>query len=81
MGVHLGGDSKGGGRFQDDGGVNLANSEHGRAVHCYAIASGSVWRYGEDTRRMGWYAVVGAGGYQPGGGKGDRDGGGGGGRG
>ena len=42
VGVHLDGNGKGGGGFSDDGGIHSAKAEHGRAVHCYAIASGPV---------------------------------------
>ena len=33
VGLHLRGDSKGGGGFSDDGGVHFPKAEHGRAVH------------------------------------------------
>ena len=39
--VHLDGDGKRGGRFSDDREIHLSKAEHSRAVHCYAISSGS----------------------------------------
>ena len=42
VGVHLGGNGKGGGGFPYDGGVNSVEAEHGRALHCYKIAYGNV---------------------------------------
>ena len=42
VGVHLGGEGKGGGRFSDNGGVYSAKAEHSHTVHCYAIAYGPV---------------------------------------
>ena len=42
VGANLGGNNKGGSGFLDNGGVYLEKSEHGRAVHCYSIASGTV---------------------------------------
>ena len=37
VGIHVGGGSKGGGRFLDDGGILQAAPEHGHTVYFYSI--------------------------------------------
>ena len=75
MGVHLGGNVKGGGGVPDNGGVHTTTTEHGLIVHCYTITSIPVGGgVGESTRGMCGGVVVRAGRNQYGGGKGSSGG-------
>ena len=65
VGIHPVRGGKGGCGIRGDGGVHLEKTEHGCAVHCYAISSVPVRGNGEYTGGTGGYAVVGAGGHIP----------------
>ena len=60
--VHPGSDGKGGGGFTEDGGLNLAATEHGHTVIFYMITVRPVWGVGKGTWGAIGDAVAGAGG-------------------
>ena len=64
LGISYVGDSNGGDELRGDWVLHFKETEHGRAIYCNTIDSGSLLEDGVETGGLGCLVVVGTGAYQ-----------------